>query len=98
MSSPESASVVCHQANVSGSWISASRAAWAIDAHESESRIQMSVFMTASIRLKLRAKVADCARFLEAQGDIQHRRLRQPGRDDLYADRQTVVAGSETQG
>jgi hypothetical protein len=40
-------------------------------------------------------KVADGAHLLEERGDLKYCRFRQPGGDDLYADRKTVVACSE---
>src|ERR1700722_5758427 len=40
-------------------------------------------------------KVADRAYLLEERGDLKRCRFRQPGGDDLHADRKTVVACSE---
>src|ERR1700727_385761 len=49
----------------------------------------------APVALEGRVKVADGAYLLEERGDLKHCRFRQPGGDDLHADRKTVVACSE---
>ena len=49
----------------------------------------------APVALEGRVKVADGAYLLEERGDLKRCRFRQPGGDDLHADRKTVVASSE---
>jgi len=44
---------------------------------------------------KGRMKVADVAQLLETQSNFNHGRFRQPGRDYLHTNRQTVAARSE---
>ena len=49
----------------------------------------------APVALEGRVKVADGAYLLEERGDLRHCRFRQPGGDDLHADRKTGVVCSE---